>query len=46
MTPAADADNRATLRPVSRWRKSITSKSATMVSASSTNVADSRSASI
>ena len=45
-TPAADAASRATLRSVSRCRKSITSKSATIVSASSTKVSDSNSVSI
>jgi hypothetical protein len=44
--PAADAASRATLRSVSRCRKSITSKSATIVSARSTKVSDSSSVSI
>ena len=45
-TPPADAASRATLRSVSRCRKSITSKSATIVSASSTKVSDISSVSV
>src|SRR5487761_997902 len=45
-TPAADVARSRTLRSVSMCRKSITSKSATIVSARSTKVSDSSSASI